>query len=394
MGSGQAPHSAADLTVPAPSIELTAAKAAAPSPWTPSPDVRPGFLREHGIFLGLIAAYVAAGLVVDWGGIVPGMMGRMRFVLGYLLTPIFVMLALPVALAWRFGVILSEGERTLGHLDWGDWRAAWRRCRFEMLNRRRLLAVATVSLVSPVFLTAFGSWKAAIPLLNPFGWDARFSRVDAALHLGTDPWRLIHPLLGHPWLTVLLDHTYYTWLPLVPVVLTWQAWSSRWALRRQFLVTFALCWIVVGTAFAIAFSSAGPCFLGSLGLDGSRYAPLMSYLTSVHANHPLFAIETQEWLWTAYATNTANPFIRISAMPSMHVAMVTLYALVGWRTWKPLGVVFAAYGILIFLGSVHLGWHYAVDGYASVLVVLLLWHGAGKLVGDARQAGRVALTET
>jgi hypothetical protein len=69
--------------------------------------------------------------------------------------------------------------------------------------------------------------------------------------------------------------------------------------------------------------------------------------------------------------------------------MPVLYALVGWRTWKPLGVIFALYGVLILIGSVHLGWHYAIDGYASIIGVLVLWWAAGKIASERKPARTV-----
>jgi hypothetical protein len=67
----------------------------------------------------------------------------------------------------------------------------------------------------------------------------------------------------------------------------------------------------------------------------------------------------------------------------MHVALPVLYVLASLR--KPtLACGFAIYTLLIFLASVHLGWHYAIDGYVSVLVVPLVWWVAGRLVHASR----------
>ena len=49
------------------------------------------------------------------------------------------------------------------------------------------------------------------------------------------------------------------------------------------------------------------------------------------------------------------------------------------------GLSFAA---LIFVGSIHLGWHYAIDGYAGAAVALFGWWAAGRLV---RWDGRMRL---
>ena len=59
----------------------------------------------------------------------------------------------------------------------------------------------------------------------------------------------------------------------------------------------------------------------------------------------------------------------ISAFPSMHAAMATLWAgyLVERSRWlAPIGLGFLA--VILYL-SVYTGWHYAVDGIASIAVV-------------------------
>ena len=40
----------------------------------------------------------------------------------------------------------------------------------------------------------------------------------------------------------------------------------------------------------------------------------------------------------------------------------------------------AAFLLAIFLGSIILGWYYAIDGYAGVLVAVAMWKLAGWIV--------------
>ena len=80
-------------------------------------------------------------------------------------------------------------------------------------------------------------------------------------------------------------------------------------------------------------------------------------------------------------------------MPSMHVAFVTLNAffLSGFgRRWAVAGWSFAA---LILFGSVYTGWHYAVDGYLSILVVSAIWYLIGRFVlpQASRDTARIRL---
>ena len=44
------------------------------------------------------------------------------------------------------------------------------------------------------------------------------------------------------------------------------------------------------------------------------------------------------------------------------------------------GYLLSAFAFLIFVGSIHLGWHYAIDGYAGAAVALFGWWAAGRLV--------------
>jgi hypothetical protein len=131
--------------------------------------------------------------------------------------------------------------------------------------------------------------------------------------------------------------------------------------------------MILGTVLAIALSSAGPCYYGLLTGDQSPYGPLMSYLQSVNAKTPLLAVEGQNVLWQLYLERRHVPFLSISAMPSVHVAVAVLFALVGWEANRVLGLVLTVYALVVLVASVHLGWHYAVDGYFAALATAVIW---------------------
>ncbi len=83
----------------------------------------------------------------------------------------------------------------------------------------------------------------------------------------------------------------------------------------------------------------------------------------------------------------------ISAMPSMHNATATLFVLAAWGAAPWLRNLLIAHGVMIFLGSVHLGWHYAVDAYPAVALAVVSWMAMGRVSrwwegGAAAQAYR------
>ena len=59
--------------------------------------------------------------------------------------------------------------------------------------------------------------------------------------------------------------------------------------------------------------------------------------------------------------------------------MATLFALAGWRLNRKLGVALFLYLVVVLIGSIHLGWHYGLDGYASILGAYAIWRLVGAL---------------
>ena len=85
------------------------------------------------------------------------------------------------------------------------------------------------------------------------------------------------------------------------------------------------------------------------------------------------------YLFGAYSGQTPLLGGGISAMPSMHVAIVTLNLCLYTGVNRWLAIPTGAYAVLVLIGSVHFGWHYAIDGYVSIAAVLALWWLAGRL---------------
>jgi len=230
----------------------------------------------------------------------------------------------------------------------------------------------------PLMIT-FTALKEAIPVLNPFSWDSTFAAWDRAVHAGVLPHDILQPILGFPAVTAAINLVYNLWFFVMFFCLFWQAFAARTSeLRLQFLLAFAFSWFVAGNLLAVVFSSAGPCFYGRLGLAPDLYAGHMDYLHAASKVWPVWALEVQDMLWNSYATG--DGLVKgISAMPSVHVTTSTVMMLLGWRVSRLAGIAFTAFFAVILIGSVHLAWHYAVDGYAGILLALLFWYAAGSL---------------
>jgi hypothetical protein len=263
----------------------------------------------------------------------------------------------------------DRGDRLEGRRAWRTALGALRKHMTSAEGAGVLLVIA----ILPVFMNAFGSWKAAIPRLHPFSWDVPLMQLDRLLHGGIDPWRLLQPLLGRPWIVLAWDYGYTLFIPVQTAVVLWQVWSRDDLTRHRFLISYVLAWILLGTAAAIALSSAGPCFYDEVVGKPNPFAPLFELLGAVHTRHPVGALEAQQVLWASHTRGLEIQFAAISAMPSMHVALPMLFVLVAWGSGLRLRLLFLAYLVFNLVGSVLLGWHYAVDGYAAILGVIVIW---------------------
>jgi hypothetical protein len=239
-------------------------------------------------------------------------------------------------------------------------------------NPARMAHGLPMVFVMVLFMYVFVELKANIPALNPFAWDAALAEADRALHFGRHPWEWLQPLLGYAPLTFLININYNAWFAVMWAVWIHFAFAERTShTRTQFFLTFFAAWIVGGSLMAIYYSSAGPCFYGRLGLAPDPFADLMAYLHAANEVLPIWAIPVQDILWQGYQGQSLAD--GISGMPSMHNGTALLFALAGFRVSRTAGWLLTLHAALIFVGSVHLAWHYAVDAYAAWALVLVLW---------------------
>jgi len=250
----------------------------------------------------------------------------------------------------------------------------------EYLSKERILFATPVLLMMPLFASSFSIVKAAIPIVHPFSWDARLAAVDQFLHGGIQPWVWLHYALGHPVFTAIVNLAYHLWFFILIATVYWLAFAMEHRkLRMQFMLSFVLSWGVLGNLLATVFSSVGPCYYGHVVSGANPYADLLQYLHSASHKIPVLAMYVQDTLWLDYSQGTGSAALSISAMPSMHVASATLLALLGWRLNRAAGIALTIFAVLIVLGSIHLAWHYAVDGYVGVLGSCLIWFTVGRL---------------
>lgn len=250
---------------------------------------------------------------------------------------------------------------------------------FLMTWGERICRGLPMLLVMPFVVSTFSSVKSTLLHLRPTTIDSKLAAIDQFVHGGVDPWMLIQQVVGNPAVTRVIDALYVFWIPMIVIVTYWQLFQGyNLRARFQYLASSILVWFLLGNVLAALFPSGGPVYFGELTGKAERYAALFSYLQDVD----VVALDIQARLWEGYASGTPGEYFGISAMPSVHVGLAMCMAFAGWKYNRWIGGALSLYAVSILVGSVHLGWHYAIDGYASFLIVPFLWWGAGRVYDD------------
>ena len=235
--------------------------------------------------------------------------------------------------------------------------------RAKVLNKRGIVIARLKSSDVPLIYVAvaaqfclLGWLKAAMPFSVGFHADQLLADADAWI-FGTDPWRLVQ------WLpSTLVDTAYITWAQSNLFMMAILALFPKSEKRDRAMISFFLV-VSACALMQYAVPSAGPIFYERLGF-GERFADLPS--------RP-WATMTADYLWANYQDNASRIGTGISAFPSLHVAGAAWVAIVVASYWRLLAPLAWAYFVLILMGSIFLGWHYALDGIAGLIIAILAY---------------------
>ena len=260
------------------------------------------------------------------------------------------------------------------------------------LDMSRLTNILVVIAAMILGIGGFSELKPLIHFVNPYSWDEAFMELDRALHFGQDPWRLLDPIFGSETGTRTINFIYNFWFYIIFVFWVMAAWAkpetskaantmpvkAEWG--RQFTLAFMLCWVIGGLFLATLWSSMGPAFYDMVDPTNNPFDAQMAKLLALDATNSLWAIDTQNMLRASYLTPGIGGPEGISAMPSIHNATAALFVFAGFRINRFTGWLMTLFSLCILIGSVHLAWHYAIDGYAGILIAWACWWGAGRIL--------------
>jgi hypothetical protein len=210
---------------------------------------------------------------------------------------------------------------------------------------------------------AYAWLKVCVPLVNRSVWDAALWRLERALHLGFAPNVFAVELVSGTPLLPALDLWYSLWLATVFLAWAWAAAHSDLALRRNFVFGCALL-SIAGSWLYLALPALGPCYALPELFDGVRgELPRAAAVQDALAANYAKMIAGRDGSLRQF-----NPYLGVAALPSLHVGAHWFFALWAKRHARRLYLPWAIATALTFFGALATGWHYAVDGYAGLLL--------------------------
>ena len=242
-----------------------------------------------------------------------------------------------------------------------------------------LSCIVVIDLYKSIFCLA----KSLIQKIHPYSFDAFFIALEKKIHFGKLPHQFFYDYLAPNHLNILIEIMAYFYVAWIFYILVFQIYACIYQLchRRKLVYLYAnfILFTIGGFVIATIFSSVGPLFLPDIFRHLSHHYPNFAHILS------------ERETYTGYKTYLAYLFLiqehqspqiaalnGITAFPSMHVASSFLIVFLFWHKSLSIKTLTLIFALSILLGSVLLGFHYAVDGYAGILLAYLSFKTAEK----------------
>jgi len=232
-----------------------------------------------------------------------------------------------------------------------------------------LLMIAVVVLFQSMFASVKTSFSR-----DGFPYEKALADLDKLIHFGHSPAKYLYSFAKNEWVLRTVEFNYNVlWFVVCFGVLYWVAISPRAdRIRLRFVFSFMMVWVVVGNVVAALLPTAGPAFYSLVTGDPDRFHKVRDFVGTTAGTFSSAADE-QRYLWALHLAGSDGFGSGISAFPSMHVALISLMAMFATEHNRRLGIAVWVYVAFIVASSTYLGWHYAVDGYAAIILVAMVY---------------------
>ncbi len=226
-------------------------------------------------------------------------------------------------------------------------------------------------------LSAYTTYKINIPDVVPFYADPYLAGIDRFFY-GHNAWRVMHEAPIEVGLVIDFFYTRVWPVMLLSGVLGALTFVEGARLQRYAWSLFFV-YAVMGTLIATLFSSVGPIFYTDFYSGTQQF----THLKPAIEGNPYISniLIYSDYLLDAYRSGQYMFASGISAFPSVHVAVATLSAWFLTSFGRRCAVLGWTNALIIQYGSIYSGWHYAIDGDVSLILVSAFWIAISRFYG-------------
>lgn len=232
----------------------------------------------------------------------------------------------------------------------------------SLLNLIRIVAGGVLMVYGYAWLKLF------VPLFNQSLYDSTLYAIDNSMHLGINPNRFLIALFSQESVLRILDFEYSLFHKTVLFGFVWFIATPSIRERFKFAGAFCILWLA-GSWLYLAVPSLGPCYtlpedyvesLAKMPLTSAAQDALLHHYSAVRSSRVELRIDR------------VISVFGVAAFPSLHVAGQALITIWARRRNRFLFLGFLVLSVLTFITSLISGWHYAVDGYAGLLLACIV----------------------
>jgi len=292
------------------------------------------------LLLTILTIGTTLAVIPQFSGLLPAL----RILPSWMISASLIVILYRLILMMRGGVKSPIGElRSLARREWQ-----------HTLFLAFFMAVAGLNLIAFMWIK---------PLLNyhvPFWADPILADVDHVIFLGHEPWKLLS-WMNVPWAGTIYHPAWFIGM-IIALMMTASAPPSDE--KSAILLSYFLLWSLVAPAIHILLPAAGPIFYERMG-----YGPRFNGLDGGPQTTAV-----GDYLWAIYSSRSFGAGSGISAMPSMHVT-ISCWTIIAINFCAPRwrGVAVCGWAV-IFMLSISLGWHYAMDGIIGTIAALACYY--------------------
>jgi len=289
------------------------------------------------------------------------------------------MVGFAVALLVGLDIVIKAGRS-----EGAPWpsRAAMRAVRRTRWTSHRMAAAGGALLSFYVTYLAYRNLKGLVPLLRPGDlFDGQLANLDRGIFAGHDPAALLHSLLGTGISAHVLSGIYVAFIVFLPLSLAIAlVFSPDLPTSLFFATALSINWLI-GAGSYFLLPALGPVYA-----DPAAYAGL-PHSEVTHLQRML--LDDRIGFLRDPATGTPQA---IAAFASLHIAMsftaVAMAHLLDLS--RRLKVALWMWLVVTCIATVYLGWHYAVDDLAGIIIAAVSLGIARVITGYDLRAARGA----